>query len=56
MNCCRTSLLVVSLAVCVSAPAFGQDAVKVDPGHYKVILENASVACCGSTMRQGQRA
>jgi hypothetical protein len=43
MNCCRTSFLVASLALSVSAPALGQDAVKVDPQHYKVILENASV-------------
>lgn len=40
---CRTLLLSLSLAVSVSAPAFGQDPLKVDPQHYKVIIENASV-------------
>src|SRR5262245_53716252 len=33
----------VWLALLISAPAFGQDPLKVDSQHYKVILENASV-------------
>jgi quercetin dioxygenase-like cupin family protein len=34
---------VASLAVLLSGVAFAQDAVKVDPAHYKVLFENPSV-------------
>jgi quercetin dioxygenase-like cupin family protein len=34
---------VVSFGVLCSGVAFGQDAVKADPAHYKVLFENASV-------------
>jgi quercetin dioxygenase-like cupin family protein len=37
------SLAVASAVVCWSGSAFAQDPVKVDPAHYKVVLENASV-------------
>ena len=43
MSCYRTLLLSMSIAAFCSAPAFGQDPLKVDAQHYKVILENASV-------------
>ena len=37
------SLAVVTAVLCWSASAIAQDPVKVDPTHYKVVLENASV-------------
>ena len=37
------ALSVVALALLWSGSAMAQDAVKVDPAHYKVVLENASV-------------
>ena len=37
------SLAVVSAVVCWSGAVLAQDPVKVDPAHYKVVLENASV-------------
>ena len=52
----RTLFLSAALGVCVSAPAFGQDAVKVDPGHYKSSWKMRAFAWCGSAMRQGRRA
>jgi quercetin dioxygenase-like cupin family protein len=42
MKACRL-LPVVSLVVLWSGAAFAQDAVKVDPAHYKVLFENESV-------------
>jgi quercetin dioxygenase-like cupin family protein len=36
-------LLIVALGILRSVPAFAQDAVKVDPKHYKVELENNQV-------------
>jgi quercetin dioxygenase-like cupin family protein len=39
----RSSAGSACLAVLLSAPVSAQDAVKVDPQHYKVILDNASV-------------
>lgn len=38
-----TTLCVFSLVPLWSAAAIAQDPVKVDPGHYKMVLENASV-------------
>jgi quercetin dioxygenase-like cupin family protein len=38
-----TALSVCSFVLLWSAAALAQDAVKVDPEHYKVVLENASV-------------
>ena len=38
-----TSLAVASAVLVWSGSAFAQDPVKVDPTHYKVVLENASV-------------
>ena len=43
MSWYRPLLGSVWLALLISSPAFGQDPVKVDPQHYKVILDNASV-------------
>jgi quercetin dioxygenase-like cupin family protein len=37
------ALSIVSLGLVWSVAALAQDAVKVDPAHYKVVLENASV-------------
>jgi quercetin dioxygenase-like cupin family protein len=37
------ALSMVSLVLVCSVVAFAQDPVKVDPAHYKVLLENASV-------------
>ena len=37
------ALSIVSLVVAWSGAALAQDAVKVDPAHYKVVFENASV-------------
>jgi quercetin dioxygenase-like cupin family protein len=37
------ALSVCSLVLLSTGAALAQDAVKVDPGHYKVVLENASV-------------
>ena len=37
------ALSIASLVVAWSAAALAQDAVKVDPSHYKVVFENASV-------------
>ena len=37
------ALSIVSLVVAGSGAALAQDAVKVDPAHYKVVFENASV-------------
>jgi quercetin dioxygenase-like cupin family protein len=37
------ALSIVSLVVAWSGAAIAQDAVKVDPAHYKVVFENASV-------------
>ena len=42
MKVCKV-LPVVSLVLLWSGSALAQDAVKVDPAHYKVVLENASV-------------
>jgi quercetin dioxygenase-like cupin family protein len=42
MKTCK-ALSMVSLVLLWSAPALAQDPVKVDPGHYKVVFENASV-------------
>ena len=42
MNVWKVSSI-VSLALVWSAAALAQDAVKVDPAHYKVVFENASV-------------
>lgn len=39
----RRILLLVGFALACAVPAFAQDAVKVDPKHYKVEFENASV-------------
>ena len=39
----RKTLSVVSVALLWSAAALAQDAVKVDPAHYKVLVDNASV-------------
>lgn len=38
-----TALSTVSLVLVYSGAALAQDAVKVDPSHYKVVFENASV-------------
>jgi quercetin dioxygenase-like cupin family protein len=38
-----TSLAVVSAVLCWSGSVLAQDPVKVDPAHYKLVLENASV-------------
>lgn len=43
MDWYRALLVSVPLAVCFSAPAFGQDPVKVDSQHYTVILDNPTV-------------
>ena len=37
------ALSIVSLVVAWSGTTLAQDAVKVDPAHYKVVFENASV-------------
>jgi hypothetical protein len=37
------ALSIVALVLVWSAAALGQDAVKVDPAHYKIVFENASV-------------
>jgi hypothetical protein len=37
------ALSMVSLALLCAGTAWAQDPVKVDPTHYKVVLENASV-------------
>ena len=37
------ALSMISLVLLWSGQVLAQDAVKVDPGHYKVVLENASV-------------
>jgi predicted metal-dependent enzyme (double-stranded beta helix superfamily) len=42
MKACKT-LPMVSLVMLWSWAALAQDAVKADPAHYKVVLENASV-------------
>lgn len=42
MKLCK-ALQMVSLVVLWSGTAIAQDALKVDPGHYKVVFENASV-------------
>jgi beta-alanine degradation protein BauB len=42
MKTCK-ALSMVSFVLLWSAPALAQDPVKVDPGHYKVVFENASV-------------
>ena len=42
MKACR-ALSLVSLVLLSSGTALAQDPVKVDSGHYKVVLENASV-------------
>jgi quercetin dioxygenase-like cupin family protein len=42
MKAC-TLLPMVSLVLLSSGPALAQDAVKVDPAHYKVVFENPSV-------------
>lgn len=42
MKACKV-LPVFSLVLLSSAAAFAQDPVKVDPAHYKVVFENASV-------------
>ena len=42
MKVCRV-LPMVSLVLLWSSAALAQDAVKVDPAHYKVVFENASV-------------
>jgi beta-alanine degradation protein BauB len=39
----RTLLPALSLVVLWSGTALAQDAVKADPGHYKVVFENAAV-------------
>jgi quercetin dioxygenase-like cupin family protein len=39
----RFGAFCVLLCLCFTAVAFSQDAVKVDPKHYKVELENAQV-------------
>jgi quercetin dioxygenase-like cupin family protein len=39
----RFAVCCVVLCFCVSAVVFSQDAVKVDPAHYKVEFENAQV-------------
>jgi beta-alanine degradation protein BauB len=38
-----TKVFVLALVLSWSGVAIAQDAVKADPGHYKVVLENASV-------------
>lgn len=38
-----SALTIVSLVMVWVAPALAQDPIKVDPGHYKVLFENASV-------------
>jgi quercetin dioxygenase-like cupin family protein len=42
MKACR-ALSVLSLVLLPSATVLAQDAVKADPAHYKVVLENSSV-------------
>ena len=42
MKACK-ALSAVSLALLWSGTALAQDAVKADPGHYKVVFENAAV-------------
>ena len=42
MTVCQ-ALSIASLVLLWSAPAVAQDPVKVDPAHYKVVFENASV-------------
>lgn len=39
----RSALACAVLFFCITAVAFAQDAVKVDPAHYKVETENAQV-------------
>ena len=39
----KQTLLAVGVAVAIAAPALAQDAVKVDPKHYKVLAENERV-------------
>jgi quercetin dioxygenase-like cupin family protein len=42
MTTCK-ALSLVSLVLLGSGAVFAQDPVKIDPGHYKVVFENASV-------------
>jgi quercetin dioxygenase-like cupin family protein len=49
------SLTVLSCVVLLSSSAFGQDAVKTDPTHYKVVFENASVRVLRITYAAGAK-
>ena len=42
-------LWMATLGLLSAAPAYAQDAVKVDPKHYKVELETIRCACFAST-------
>jgi quercetin dioxygenase-like cupin family protein len=48
-------ILVLALAPIGVATASGQDAVKADPAHYKVVLENASVRVLKITYAPGAK-
>ncbi len=51
----RYALFALAAVVCWSAPALAQDAVKVDPKHYKVEFENEHVRVLRITYGPGEK-